>query len=132
MAIETRTSRLYDPSSGTPVAGSAPLLPFASFPAPLTVEGQIRRVAELPQVELIAIGGVWRPRGGRQVLQARHNNPVKWQNVTDGVAETLGPFPGGLVRAGMSLDLRINFLMGAIGTGTRQVIPRIGTPASIV
>ena len=126
MAMEQRRYRL------PPFGSSAPLIPFASFPAALSADGQILRPAEVPRVELMASGGLWLPRGGRQVLQQRHNNPVKWQSVTEGVAETLGPFPGGLVRAGMSLELRINFLMGAIGTGTRKIIPRIGTPASIV
>lgn len=100
---------------------SAPLLPFTSFPAALTVEGQIRRPAELPHVSLISLGGLWRPLGGRQVLASRTLNPVTVQDLTTNgiVAERIGPFPGGLVRAGMQIQSRLAFLDGAIGTGTR-------------
>ena len=109
---------------------SAPLVPFASFPAALTVEGQIRRPAELPHVELIALGGVWRPRGGRQVLGMRMTNPVTVQSLSEITAETLGPFPGGLVRAGMKLSLLFRFQHIAIGNPTRVYRLRIGAPGS--
>ena len=86
---------------------AAPLTPWASFPAALTAEGQIRRPAELPHVSLIALGGLWRPLGGRQVLASRFLNPVTIQNTSFAgpVAETIGSFPGGLVRAGMKLTM---------------------------
>ena len=47
---------------------AAPLTPWASFPPASTVEGQIRRPEELPHVSLIALGGRWRPLGGRQAI----------------------------------------------------------------
>jgi hypothetical protein len=98
---------------------AAPLTPWASFPAALTAEGQIRRPAELPRVELIALGGIWRPRGGRQVLAQRGNNPVTVQSLSAQIAETLGPFPGGLVRSGMQLVLNWWVDHSGIGTGGR-------------
>ncbi len=100
---------------------SAPLVPFASFPAALAVEGQIRRPAELPHVSLIALGGLWLPLGGRQVLAMRMRNPVTVQDLSSGgvVAERIGPFPGGLVRAGMQIRVKLAFKSGAIGTGAR-------------
>ena len=98
---------------------SAPLIPFASFPAALTVEGQIRRPAELPHVSLIALSGLWRPLGGRQVLAMRSINPVTVQDLAGAVAETIGPFPGGLVRAGMRLEMNSEVGHGGIGSGNR-------------
>jgi len=100
---------------------AAPLLPFASFPAALTVEGQIRRPEELPHVSLIALGGIWRPLGGRQVLALRGNNPVTVQSLSAQIAETLGPFPGGLVRSGMQLVLNWWVDHSGIGTGSRVI-----------
>ena len=110
---------------------AAPLLPFASFPAALTAEGQIRRPAELPRVELMAVGGVWFPRGGRQTLAARFRNPVTVQSTSQQVAETMGPFPGGLVRAGMRLmmDARVGHV--GVSTSQRYAIVRIGNSGSM-
>ena len=105
---------------------SAPLLPFASFPAALTVEGQIRRPAELPHVFLIALSGLWRPLGGRQVLAMRSINPVTIQNTTFTSAETVATFPGGLVRSGMRLEVTNVVGVMGIGAGTRAVQNRIG------
>lgn len=115
MAMEQRRYRL------PPFGSSAPLVPFASFPAAITVEGQIRRPAELPHVSLIARGGLWRPLGGRQVLQARFINPVTLTQLTVGRIETLGPFPGGLVRAGMQLRLNWQFQAPGIGANPRRL-----------
>lgn len=99
---------------------SAPLLPFASFPAALSADGQILRPAEVPRVELMASGGMWLPRGGRQVLQSRHGPPIITQDTGINIAELLGPFPGGLVRAGMRLVL--DFLVQYDGiTGSARV-----------
>jgi hypothetical protein len=106
---------------------AAPLTPWASFPPASTVEGQIRRPAELPQVELIAIGGAWRPRGGRQVLASRFINPVTLAQLTTGRIETLGPFPGGLVRAGMQLRLNWQFQAPAIGATIRRLRASAGS-----
>ena len=106
---------------------AAPLLPFASFPAAITVEGQIRRPAELPHVSLIALGGIWRPLGGRQVLQSRYTNPITVQSsAASQRSETIGPFPGGLVRANMELRLHWRFQAPTIGTSTRRLRPSIG------
>ncbi len=105
---------------------AAPLTPWASFPAALTAEGQIRRPAELPHVSLIALSGLWRPLGGRQVLASRFINPVTVQNLTDFRAETIGPFPGGLVRAGMQLRLNWMFGIPGLGTVTRRVQASLG------
>jgi hypothetical protein len=110
---------------------SAPLLPFASFPAALTVEGQIRRPAELPHVSLIALAGLWRPLGGRQVLASRYINPVTGQNTSEATIETIGPFPGGLVRSGMRLELNARCELSAISGSPRYFIARIGNGASL-
>ena len=115
MAMEQRRYRL------PPFGSSAPLIPFTSFPDPLTVEGQVRRPAELPRVSLIALGGLWRPLGGRQVLAMRTLNPVTVQSLAAAVAETIGPFPGGLVRAGMQVQMRLAFKNSAVGTGGRLI-----------
>jgi hypothetical protein len=108
---------------------SAPLIPFTSFPAALTVEGQIRRPAELPHVSLIALGGIWRPLGGRQVLASRMLNPVRVQDTTVGgvEVESIGPFPGGLVRAGMRLDLKARVNSSALSTSLRSWFLKINS-----
>ena len=129
MTIEQRVERMFNPGGSTPVGTGFPLVPFASLPAASSVEGQVRRLTELPHVSLIALGGIWRPFGGRQVLAKRTTNPVTVQNLSGEVAETIGPFPGGLVRAGMQVNLTSQFLAGAVGTGARLVKHWLG-PAS--
>ena len=119
MTIEQRVERMFNPGGSTPVGTGFPLVPFASLPAASTVEGQVRRLTELPHVSLIALGGIWRPFGGRQVLASRSINPVTVQNLAGAVAETIGPFPGGLVRAGMRLEIDATFEHTGIGTGAR-------------
>ena len=121
MAMEQRRYRL------PPFGSSAPLVPFASFPAALTVEGQIRRPEELPHVSLIALGGLWRPLGGRQVLRSRYVNPITTQDLSDIKAEVIGPFPGGLVRANMQLRLNWTFGVPGFGTGVRRVRASLGS-----
>lgn len=107
-------------------AGAVPI-PFANFPAALSADGQILRPAEVPRVELMASGGLWLPRGGRQVLQSRYTNPITVQSSAASQRfETIGPFPGGLVRANMELRLHWRFQAPAIGTGTRRLRPSIG------
>ena len=106
---------------------AAPLTPLASFPPASTVEGQILRPAEVPRVELMASGGMWLPRGGRQVLQSRYNNPVTIQAIGTNLAERIGPFPGGLVRANMALLCRIMWDFPAIATvGSRRIRVTVG------
>ena len=65
-------------------------------------------------------GTYWRPVGGRQVLAQRSNNPVTVQNTSITTAETIGPFPGGLVRAGMQLQARLLVSHSGI-TATQRV-----------
>ena len=119
MTIEQRVERMFNPGGSTPVGTGFPLVPFASLPAASTVEGQVRRLTELPHVSLIALSGKWRPFGGRQVLAQRSVNPVTVQSLSDFKAETIGPFPGGLVRAGMRVECREVFSSGGLGTNPR-------------
>lgn len=108
MTIATRKSRLFDPNGTEPVGSGTPALSFASLPDPATVPGQVRIASDVgpaPGIELISNGTIWRPRGGSQVLAMRSINPVTVQDLAGAVAETIGPFPGGLVRAGMRLVL---------------------------
>jgi hypothetical protein len=127
MTIQQRVERMFNPGGSTPVGTGFPLVPFASLPDPLTVEGQVRRPAELPHVALIALSGIWRPLGGRQVLAKRTINPVTVQNLSGEVAETIGPFPGGLVRAGMRLEMTSRRSFPGVGAGVRTSIIRIGS-----
>lgn len=109
-----------------------PALPFAQLPNPDSVLGRVYTASDVgpaPGIELIAAPGRWRPRGGRQLLAMRSNNPVTIQNTVATVADTLGPFPGGLVRAGMQLALEYKFGNAGIGTGPRTASSRIGTGA---
>lgn len=108
---------------------SAPLLPFASFPAAIGVEGQILRPAEVPRVELMASGGLWLPRGGRQRLASRVMNPVIGRG-NGVITDTIGPFPGGLVRAGMTLRFRWRFSHPAVGNPSRGFNFNLWTAAS--
>ena len=119
MTIQQRVERMFNPGGSTPVGTGFPLVPFASLPAASTVEGQVRRLAELPHVSLIALGGIWRPFGGRQVLAQRRTR-LTYQNLSIGIIETLGPFPGGLIKAGMGLEVDTLWSAPAVGTGSRQ------------
>jgi hypothetical protein len=73
---------------------SAPLLPFTSFPAALTVDGQIRRPAEFPNNEFIALGGYWRPRGGIQVLSAENLSGITTTQANNSGGTTPTVIPG--------------------------------------
>ena len=91
------------------VIGSNSLL-FANLPPASQVPGRTYRVSNVgpaPGILLTSDGTKYRPAGGRQVLAMRANNPVTVQNLASAVAETIGPFPGGLVRAGMRLELNV-------------------------
>ena len=83
-------------------------------------------VGPAPGIELVTDGSVWRPRGGRQVLAQRHNNPVTRQDTNMGLIETIGTFPGGLVRAGMSLSAEIWVDHSAISSTNRIAVWRVG------
>lgn len=95
---------------------------FASLPAASTVSGQtwlVTDVGPAPGILLTSNGTIWRPLGGRQVLAMRAANPVTVQDLAGAVAETIGPFPGGLVKAGMRLEMIVDFRHSGIGTGIR-------------
>ena len=111
-----------------------PALPFAQLPNPDSVLGRVYTASDVgpaPGIELIAAPGRWRPRGGRQVLAMRTNNPVTVQSLTDQIAETIGPFPGGFVRAGMQLRCALAFFSGGIGTGAKIAQMWIGNSGSV-
>ena len=99
---------------------------FASLPPASSVEGQVRVLSDVNYIEVVSRGGVWRPRGGRQVLAQRHNNPVTRQDTSLGLVETIGTFPGGLVRAGMSLSNEIWVDHSGISTTNRVAIWKVG------
>ena len=131
MTIQQRVERMFNPGGSTPVGTGFPLVPFASLPAASTVEGQVRRLTELPHVSLIALSGKWRPFGGRQVLAQRANNPVTIQNLAGEVSDTMGPFPGGLVRAGMQLAASVLLHHPGVGTASRIYRLLIGNSTPI-
>jgi hypothetical protein len=105
---------------------SAPLLPFTSFPDPLTVEGQIRRPAEFPDNEFIAFGGYWRPRGGIQALAAENLSGITTTQAFDSGGSTPTAIPGWSLtipaaifsRPGTTLRGMVRaHLEGTVGTG---------------
>lgn len=101
---------------------------FAALPSAASSTNKVYLVSDVgpaPGIELISNGTIWRPRGGRQVLAMRANNPVTVQSLIEAVAETIGPFPGGLVRAGMRLEIDYEIRHSGIGAGARQSIFRI-------
>ena len=111
-----------------------PALPFAQLPNPDSVLGRVyiaSNVGPAPGIELIAAPGRWRPRGGRQVLAQRGNNPVTMQSLSSTVAETIGPFPGGLVRAGMHLEGALIYYPNGITTASRTAAVVIGNTIPI-
>ena len=109
-----------------------PITTFAALPSAGSVPGQLRQLSDVNNIIVQSLGGIWRPYGGNQVLAMRVLNPVTVQNLVDAPAETLGPFPGGLVRAGMQLRLNWVFANGAIGTGARTLRAWAGPVGSIV
>ena len=102
------------------VIGSNSLL-FANLPPASQVPGRTYRVSNVgpaPGILLTSDGTRYRPAGGRQVLAMR-NTPITLQNTTKTLIETIGPFPGGLVRGGMQVRCRSIFDYSAISTATR-------------
>ena len=99
---------------------------FASLPPASSVEGQVRVLSDVNYIEVVSRDGVWRPRGGRQVLAQRHVNPVTRQDTSLGLIETIGTFPGGLVRAGMSLSAEIWVDHSGISSSNRVAIWKVG------
>ncbi len=99
---------------------------FSSLPPASSAEGQVRVLSDVNYIEVVSRGGVWRPRGGRQVLAQRHNNPVTRQDTSLGLTETIGTFPGGLVRAGMSISNEIWVEHSGISSSNRVAVWRVG------
>ena len=113
---------------------SAQALPFASLPDPASAAGQVYRASDVgpaPGIELISDGTIWRPRGGSQVIARRIDNPVTIQSVILQPAETIGPFPGGLVRAGMRLRLEAWIGHSGISSATRFAFWKSVTPVNV-
>lgn len=106
-----------------------PISTFAGLPAPSAAPRAIYRLSDVRNTLWESNGTIWRPLGGRQVLAQRSVNPVTVQDLAGAVAETIGPFPGGLVRAGMRLeyDLRVN--APGVGGGGVSAYTRIGSGA---
>lgn len=118
------------------VIGSNSLL-FANLPPASQVPGRTYRVSDVgpaPGILLTSNGTRYRPSGGRQVLAMRANNPVTVQNLTgggapSGIAETIGPFPGGVVRADMRLEINVAVSHAGISAGMRYALLRVGNSA---
>ena len=113
--------------SGTTTSGPA-VTTYAQLPVATSVPGQLRQLSDVNNIVVQSLGGLWRPYGGRQVLAQRVLNPVTTQNrnAPGAVAETMGPFPGGLLRAGMRLILDAWIRADGIGTGARIAFWEIG------
>ena len=110
-----------------------PSVVFASLPAASSATNQVYRISDVgpaPGILLISDGTIWRPLGGRQVLAMRVLNPVTVQSLSYVYAETLGPFPGGLVRAGMRLEMPFRISHGGISSATRNIYTNIGNTTS--
>jgi len=117
--------------SGTTTSGPA-VTTYAQLPVATSVPGQVWQLSDVNNIVVQSLGGIWRPYGGSQVLAMRILNPVTVQSLAEIAAEKLGPFPGGLVRAGMQLRLNWVFANGAIGTGARILRAWAGPVGSIV
>lgn len=98
-----------------------PITTFAALPSAGSVPGQLRQLSDVNNIIVQSLGGIWRPYGGSQVLAMRILNPVTVQSLAGIAAETLGPFPGGLVRAGMQLRANVAFTAGAVGADNRYI-----------
>ena len=112
-------------TSGTTIAETT----FANIPSPVGSNGLIIRVSDVgpaPGILLISNNVIWRPLNGSAVLAQRTTNPVTRQSLSAGTLETIGTFPGGLVRAGMRLRLEFDLGAGAIGTGARNSYWQLG------
>ena len=105
------------------VIGSNSLL-FANLPPASQVPGRTYRASDVgpaPGILLTSDGTKYRPAGGRQVIAMRTTNPVTVQDLAGAVAETIGPFPGGLVAVGQRLELKSNYSISGLGNGVRDV-----------
>ena len=101
---------------------------FAALPSAASSTNKVYLVSGVgpaPGIELISDGTIWRPRGGSQTLISRRNSITR-QNLSLGILDTFGPFPGGLVRSGMGLLVDQLWSAGAVGTGQRRLFATIG------
>ena len=99
-------------------ASGPPITTFAALPPVGSVPGQLRQLSDAGNI-IVQARDIWRPYGGSQVLAMRSANPVTIQNLSGQVAETIGPFPGGLVRTNMRLEVDCSLTHSGIGTATR-------------
>ena len=109
--------------------GNTPAVAFSNIPPAAGNGGKVLRVSGAGigrDIWLESNGTIWRPLNGSAVLYARNLNPITIQNLTEQTAETLGPFPGGLVRAGMRVEINTDFDAGGLGTGSRVIRHYIG------
>lgn len=114
------------------LAGSGPpITTFAALPSAGSVPGQLRQLSDVNNIVVQSLGGIWRPYGGSQVLAQRSDNPVTIQSIPAAPADVCGPFPGGLVRAGMRLELDCFFGHSGISGGIRAVDLRVGNSGSM-
>ena len=102
-----------------------PITTFPALPSAGSVPGQLRQLSDAGNI-IVQARDIWRPYGGRQVLAMRMLNPVTFQNLTEGRVESAGPFPGGLVVAGMRLGLHLRFSLPALIAASRYFRPTIG------
>ena len=128
MSLQRWTNRLGGGSNSS----GPPITTFAALPSAGSVPGQLRQLSDVNNTIVQSRGGIWRPYGGSQVLAMRTTNPVTVQSLTGGVAETIGPFPGGLVRAGMRLELDVVYNAGALTSANRTANLMVGniTPSA--
>lgn len=99
---------------------------WAAKPPAAGNAGRRISVSDLRNSEFYSDGTYWRPVGGRQVLAQRSNNPVTVQNTAGAVSDLLGPFPGGLVRAGMQLRMDWTTIFMGLGAGSNLRRSKLG------
>lgn len=127
MTIETRSPRVSLTQSGGIMST------FAELPNPAGQFGQVRlatNVGPSPGTQLISNNVIWRPTNGQAVLAHKGSDPITVQNTAGAVAETIGPFPGGLVRKGMTLEFDMRFRFDAYTASSRWAKVRIGNGAT--
>lgn len=121
------SANVRNPALGT-------FIPFADFPPASGNSGLVVGASDIgpaPGILLVSNGTLWRPVNGSAVLAMRGNNPVGIQNTSDTTIETIGPFPGGLVRSGMELQLNAKYSHSGIGTGNRIFGAKVGASLSV-
>lgn len=107
-------------------------MPFANRPPAAGSSGEIVRFLDIgpsPGQLFISDDIIWRPLNGRAMLYHRNRNPITIQNLSTTTAETV-TFPGGLVRAGMRVNVDMRAHVGAIGVVVRRMYTYIGLVGS--